>query len=98
MPSRQSGRRCGRGNLLACILVFGFGGGLGGWSQQPSAATALDRAAATLIAAAAEGTEALSETKLDKTESQRPDGDQLDQFEGLVVRHISFEGVAPDRL
>jgi outer membrane protein insertion porin family len=98
MPSRQSGRRCGRGNLLACILVFGFGGGLGGWSQQPSAATALDRAAATLIAAAAEGTEALSETKLDKTESQRPDGDQLDQFEGLVVRHISFEGVATDRL
>jgi outer membrane protein insertion porin family len=103
MPSRQSGRRYGRGNLLACILVFGFGRGIGGWGQQPAAATALDRAAATLVAADGEGTPALSEANSNEAnsnvpDSQRPDANQLDQLEGLVVRRISFEGVATDRL
>jgi outer membrane protein assembly complex protein YaeT len=89
--------------LLACILVFGFGRGIGGWGQQPAAATALDRAAATLVAADGEGTPALSEANSNEAnsnvpDSQRPDANQLDQLEGLVVRRISFEGVATDRL
>jgi outer membrane protein assembly complex protein YaeT len=83
--------------LLACILVFGFGRGIGGWGQQP-ATTALDRAAATLIAADSEGTLAFSQANPNEPDSQHPDANQLDQLEGLVVRRISFEGVATDRL
>jgi len=102
MPARQSGKRFRRGILLACILVFGFEGAICGWGQNPLTDSVLNRAAAQL-SAAGEATSAPSEANPDKadltsTDSQHSDADEIDHLEGLLVRRISFEGVAVDRL
>ena len=87
---RRGAVRCGF--PLACLLVVLTVGGIGAWSQQASkAAEVPDSAVLSSAVSAAAAPPAASSDPLAETDS-------LAKWEGLPVRKISFEGVAPDRL
>jgi outer membrane protein assembly complex protein YaeT len=74
--------------LFAGLLVFGLLGGIDGWSQ--SAAGGAEASSAVSFSLAAASSAAASSSALGT--------DSLAVWEGLVVRRISFEGVAAARL
>jgi outer membrane protein assembly complex protein YaeT len=82
-PAEGCGKRCGFGCLLACVLVFGAGARNGASAQGAAESGAEANTGATAL-----GTPA----------SPQASTDSLGAWEGLPVRHISFEGVAADRL
>jgi outer membrane protein assembly complex protein YaeT len=84
-PTGQCGNRYGRSVLLVCVFVFATGG----WSQTAaSAGNAAGQGAAAPAASGSPGTQTPSEAGIDF----------LAGWNGLPVRSISFEGVAPSRI
>ena len=88
--------RCGV--LLACVLVFGIDGAIDGWSQKAAQVAAgpaaFNGSTDSLNAAGSPSGAALQAIQ----PPSEPNAGSLDQWEGLPVRHISFEGVAAARL
>ena len=84
MERTARGHRYGRCAWLACSLVFGLGATLPGWCQQEGASS---KAVA----------ESLVQQGRGQSLSLAGSGSLL-QWEGLVVRSISFEGISASRL
>jgi outer membrane protein assembly complex protein YaeT len=114
MPAGQSGQRMRRGVLLACAvfaLQFAVQGRNGAWSQMqpPDRAAGIppvllnapagDRTTPFLGVAEEDGAfDNLAPMPQSPEPKNKEPQDQIDRFEGLPVRRISFEGVAPARL
>ncbi len=88
-PARQCGKqRSGYGILLACLLAYALAGGICGWSQGHGSGTDDSAGGGGLQA---------TNPEVAKPEAMKP-SPALDQWDGLPVRSISFEGVSADRL
>ncbi|MGA2217023.1 MAG: POTRA domain-containing protein [Terracidiphilus sp.] len=106
MPVGQSGQRMRRGVLLACVgfaLQLAVQGRNGALCQMRPPDRAAGIPAAMLNAPAGEKTTELRGASEQGRDSGNPGPqpqsrehqDQIDRFEGLPVRRISFEGVGP---
>ena len=93
MPMGLRSNRTGHGFLLVCILVFAIRSN--GWCQIPNASAAL--ATATDTVPPLGRLDPALELVDGPSSASNPAG-LADQFEGLPVRKISFEGVDPARL
>ena len=85
---------------LACVLVFGMGRGIAGWSQTAAQLSGESAGVFDHASAASLSNQPIS-SAADLQATQSPTGqnpDALVQWAGLPVRQILFEGVATTRL
>jgi len=87
--------RCGI--PFACALVFGLIGGIDNWGQ-PAPQVAAGLAAAPASSSTGGVAAAPSDAALQQQPLAEPQAGSDAEWEGLPVRHISFEGVAEGRL